>query len=435
MGDAGRERVAAVNRPDQTQPAALANTPSWLFLVMLAGLGWVGPFSIDTVFPAFAQMGVQWGVSEIALQQIISVYLLAFAAMSLFHGPLSDALGRRPVVIAGLIVYTVAAIGCALAPNLAVLLVFRALQGFSAGAGQILSRAMVRDVFADAQAQRTMAHIAMIFGLAPALAPIVGGWVLIVGDWRGIFWFLVALGAVLLVLVVFRLPETHPTERRTTFSARGVGRNLATVWQVPAGRRLALTAMLHFGGIFLYITAAPLFVVNLLGRGEQDFWLLFVPLIGGMVAGSWVSGRLAGRFSGRRLASIGYLISAVAGCVNLALAAFPVTQGVPWSVLVLPVLSFGIAISFPILTLAMLDLYPALRGAAASVQSFVAMIANALIAGLLAPLLAGALWTLAAGSLTFVLSAWALWTWHLRTSGQEPATTPDAPAYEPTDEF
>ena len=184
-----------MTRPDQTTPAALAQTPGWLFLVTLAGLGMIGPFSIDTIFPAFAQLGEQWGASEIALQQIISVYLLAFAAMSLFHGPLSDALGRRPVVIAGLVVYTAASIGCALSPNLTVLLAFRVLQGFSAGAGQIIGRAMVRDVFADAQAQRTMAHIAMIFGLAPALAPIVGGWVLIAGDWRGIFWFLVGLGS------------------------------------------------------------------------------------------------------------------------------------------------------------------------------------------------------------------------------------------------
>lgn len=427
--------MAAVTRSDQARPAVLADTPSWLFLMMLAGLGWIGPFSIDTIFPAFARMGAEWNVSDVALQQILSVYLLAFAAMSLFHGPLSDALGRRPVVIVGLIVYTVAAIGCALAPNLTVLLVFRALQGLSAGAGQILGRAMVRDVFADAQAQRTMAHIAMIFGVAPALAPIVGGWVLLAGDWRNIFWFLVGLGVVLLVMVVFWLPETHPVELRTTFSARGVGRNLAAVWQLPAGRRLALTGMLHFGGNFLYISSATLLVVNLLGRGEQDFWLLFVPLISGMVAGSWVSGRLAGHLSGRRLASIGYLISAGAGVVNLALAAFPATQGLPWAVLALPVMSFGIAVSFPILTLAMLDLYPTLRGAAASVQSFVSMIANAGIAGLLAPLLARSLWTLAAGALAFILSAWALWTWHLRTSGQEPATTPDAPAYEPTDEF
>ena len=134
---------------------------------MLAGLGMVGPFSIDMVFPAFAQMQVQFGVNEVAMQQVVSVYLLAFAVMSLFHGSLSDALGRKPVIIVGGVIYIIAAIGCALAPSLWVLLVFRAIQGMSAGAGQIVSRAIVRDLYQDADAQRMMAQISMIFGLAP----------------------------------------------------------------------------------------------------------------------------------------------------------------------------------------------------------------------------------------------------------------------------
>ena len=122
-------------------PAAAARTePRWLFLVILAGLGMVGPFSIDTMFPAFARMGAEWGVGEIALQQIVSVYLLSFAVMSLVHGPLSDALGRKPVIVAGTIAYIGASIGCALAPSLPVLLGFRALQGLSAGAGAIISQ-------------------------------------------------------------------------------------------------------------------------------------------------------------------------------------------------------------------------------------------------------------------------------------------------------
>jgi DHA1 family bicyclomycin/chloramphenicol resistance-like MFS transporter len=421
--------------PPTSTPRQSVVGPQWLFLVILAGLGMVGPFSIDTIFPAFAQMQREWGSSELALQQLISVYLLSFAVMSLLHGPLSDALGRKPVIIGGTILFIAASIGCALSPSLPVLLFFRAMQGLSAGAGQIISRAMVRDVFSDDQAQRTMSHIAMIFGLAPALAPIVGGWILGVGSWRGIFWFLVGFGVVMLGLVIFALAETHPRELRTKLDARTLVSGLIAVWRDRNGRRLAFTGMFNFAGMFLYISSAPLFILKLLGKGEQDFWILFVPLISGLVLGSWVSGRLAGRMSGRKLASLGYVISLVGGLVNLVFSLFPATQALPWAVLPLPVYSFGIAIAFPILTLAMLDLFPQARGSASSVQSFVALIANAFIAGVLAPAVAFSQPSLAATALALTSVAWFLWRRHLQMTHTEPAATPDAAAYEPTDEM
>lgn len=409
--------------------------PQWLLLTILAGLGMVGPFSIDTIFPAFAQLAVDLDTSPLALQQLISVYLLSFAAMSLFHGPLSDALGRKPVILAGSALFVLSSLACALAPNLAWLLVGRAAQGISAGAGQIISRAMVRDIFSGDRAQRMMAQIAMIFGLAPALAPIVGGWLLVHGDWRGIFWFLTGLGVVLLLLVWFFLPETHPVADRTPLEIGPLFRSLWEVWRDRNGRRLALAAAVNFAGMFLYISSAPMFVVNLLGMGEQDFWVLFVPLISGMVIGSWTSGRLAGRISGRRLATVGYWVSLGGGALNLALMLIPAAQTVPWAVLLLPVYTFGVALAFPILTLAMLDLFPANRGAASSVQSFVSLVFNALIAGALAPAVAFSLPTLAGTTLVLTIIGYLMWRRHLQMTSLEPHVPPDPQSYEPTDEM
>lgn len=423
--------------PAAAQPSApLVDVgPRWLFLVILAGLGMVGPFSIDTMFPAFARMALEFGASELAMQQVVSVYLLAFAVMSLVHGPLSDALGRKPVILAGSAVYIAASIGCALAPNLPLLLVFRAVQGLSAGAGAIISRAMVRDVFADAQAQRTMSHIAMIFGLAPALAPVAGGLLLGWSGWRGIFWALAGLGLVMLVLVLAFMPETHPPERRSPLDLRRLSGGLVAVWRNPHGRRLAFTAMLNNGAMFLFISSAPLFVVNLLGLGENDFWVLFLPLISGMVIGSYVSGRLAGRMSGSRLATLGYRISVVAAVVNLVLALIPATRVLPWAVAPLPLLTFGIALAFPVLTLAMLDLFPDSRGAASSVQNFLALLGNTLISGLLAPALGFAGWALAAGSLTLITCGSLLWRHHLLVVPNVPPAPVDAAAYEPLEDL
>ena len=409
--------------------------PQWLLLTILAGLGMVGPFSIDTIFPAFAQLAVDLDTSPLALQQLISVYLLSFAAMSLFHGPLSDALGRKPVILAGSALFVLSSLACALAPNLTWLLIGRAAQGLSAGAGQIISRAMVRDIFTGNKAQRVMAEIAMIFGLAPALAPIVGGWLLVHGDWRGIFWFMTGLGVVLMLLVWFFLPETHSRADRTPLRVGPLFHSLWEVWRDRNGRRLALAGMVNFAGMFLYISSAPMFVVELLGMGEQDFWVLFVPLISGMVIGSWTSGRLAGRISGRRLATVGYWVSLGGGALNLALMLIPAAQTVPWAVLLLPVYTFGVALAFPILTLAMLDLFPANRGAASSVQSFVSLVFNALIAGALAPAVAFSLPTLAGTTLALTVIGYLMWRRHLQMTSLEPHVPPDPQSYEPTDEM
>ena len=146
--------------------------------LLLGGLAMFGPFSIDTLFPAFPQIGAQMGADALAMQQTISVYLLAYAAMSLLHGPLSDALGRKRVIVSGLLVFALASMGCALAVTLPQLLVFRALQGLSAGVGLIVGRAVIRDVLHGHDAQRLMSQVSMIFGIAPAVAPVLGGWLL-----------------------------------------------------------------------------------------------------------------------------------------------------------------------------------------------------------------------------------------------------------------
>lgn len=408
--------------------------PDSVLVTILAGYGMFGPFSTDTVFPAFTQMGADLAASGVALQQTVSVYMLVYAVFSLFHGPLSDARGRRPVIAAGLLVYIAASIGCALASDLTFLLVMRGLQGAGAGASQIIGRAMVRDYFEGARAQKMMANIAMVFGLAPAAAPIVGGWILGWTDWRGIFWFLTAFG-VLMLLGTLLLPEPLPKGDRRPFNLRAILGGVGHVWSVPAGRRLAVIGALHFAGVFLYIGGAPLVVVHLLGGGEQDFWKLFLPLVGGMITGSWLSGRLA-HWPGRRLARLGYTIGTVGFALNLLLALLPATQGFPWAVAALPLATFGMSVTFPILQLALLDLFPRHRGAASSVGGFTALVLGAVNAGVLAPWLGGiSLAAMATGSLMLFGSAWLLWLRHLAHARREPPTTPDAQAFEPLDEM
>lgn len=389
--------------------------PAPRLVIIFALLAMIGPFTIDTVFPGFASIERQFSIGEAESQQITSIYLLSFAVMSLLHGPISDAVGRKPVIAVSMLIYVVAAIGCALSVSLPMLLAFRALQGFAAGGGQIISRAMVRDLYSGPTAQKLMSQVMMIFTIAPALAPVLGGVLLQAGDWPIIFWFLAAFGLFVAALSWFGLPESHPVQDRRPLRLRPLVSGLVQVAVHGSFMRLALAGSLAFASQFVYIVSAPIFVVRLLGRGEQDFWIFFVPMITGMLLGALVSSRLAGRVPATRLATVGFSLAVVAGVINCVLSALPGAPYLPWAVLTPPLVGFGSALFFPVVQLTMLDIFPAQRGSAASMGSFITLLINAILAGVVAPLVTGTVLQLALTSLGFAVVGWLLWTWHRRS--------------------
>lgn len=400
------------------QPA----TPSTRRLaVLLGGLAMFGPFSIDTIFPAFAVMGQQLGADKLAMQQTISVYLIAYALMSLLHGPLSDAIGRRKVILGGLVVFTFASAGCALSTDLPTLLVFRAVQGLSAGVGMIVGRAVIRDVLHGDDAQRLMSQVSMIFGIAPAIAPIIGGWILGWSNWPAIFWFLVGFSLLLLIGTWRMLPETHPVEARLKVAPGRLLHDYGAIFLNRRFQRLAAAGAFNFSALFLYIASAPVFVLEHLrlngqALGEADFGWFFVPTIGGMVLGAFVSGRSAGRISGVRLVAIGFACSAVAMVLNLAYNFWTDVPQLPWAVVPMTLNAFGIALVFPIITLAILDMYPRQRGAASSLQAFTSLVVAALIAGVVSPAISASPMALAVGATVLMAVGWSFWRWELGSS-------------------
>lgn len=390
-------------------------TPLAVTAVLLALLGMFGPFSIDTPFPAFVQMREEFGVGSAEMQQVVSVYLISFAAMSLFHGPLSDAVGRKPVMVTGAAVYTLASIGAALAPSLSVLLLCRALQGMSAGAGTIVSRTVVRDLFEGAQAQRLMSVVAMIFGIGPAVAPIIGGWLLKLGPWPTVFWFLALFGAFIALSVLILLPESHPPERRTPLRLDALLHNVLAAARDRWFLVLTGANAFSFAAQFLYIAGAPILVVDILGLGEQDFWQLFVPMVSAMVLGSFVNGRLADRVPGHRLITGGQTISLTGATAAVVLAALPTTSGViPFAFVGLVMVAFGTGISMPVYQLALLDAFPRARGTAASVSTFAMLTLNATLAGVVAPAVGGSMLTFSTTSLALLVLGITLWRVHRR---------------------
>src|SRR5690606_17477808 len=177
------------------------------------------------------------------------------------------------------------------------------------------------------------------------------------------------------------LPETHPQDARLELRPRQLVRDYLSILLNPRFQRLAAAAAFNFGALFLYIASAPAYVLDLLRLDERQFGWFFVPTIGGMIIGAWLSGRAAGRISGGRLVTIGFVVSAVAALFNVAYNLSTDVLQLPWAVLPMSLNAFGIALVFPILTRAVLDMYPRQRGSASSLQAFTALVSNALIAG------------------------------------------------------
>src|SRR3954463_11566397 len=218
--------------------SALAHGSSGL-AILLAALSMVGPFTIDTFFPSFHAIAADFGLSKWAVQQTLTAYMLPLSIMSLIQGPVSDAVGRRPVVLTGLCVYTLASVGCAFAPNFATLLIFRALQGVSAGVGMIIGRAVIRDLFEGPQAQKLLSLVTMLFAFAPAVAPVIGGWIHVTLGWHAVFGFMALFGMSLALGAWRMLPETHPKEKRPRLHVETLAR---TAWSVVCHREFLLLA-------------------------------------------------------------------------------------------------------------------------------------------------------------------------------------------------
>ena len=376
---------------------------------LLAALSMIGPFSIDAIFPGFPDIGRDFGVGEVALQQLLSVYLLAYAVMSLFHGALSDAYGRKPVIVTGMAIYAVASVGAAMAPTFGFLLGCRIVQGMCGGAGIVIGRAVVRDTMQGEEAQRMMSKVMMIFGIAPAIAPIIGAWLLGIDGWRGIFWALAAFTVALTVSVARLLVESHPREKRTVFRPRPLLHGYLTIMRDLPFWPLAIASSINFAGLFLYIASAPQLIRDRLHLGADGFPWLFVPVVSGMVIGAFISGRVAGRASAARTVNWGYAAMLSSCVLNLILALALDHPRVPWSTLPLALYGCGVQLAFPTLTLLLLDRFPGQRGGVSSVQAFGSLIFTAIVAGVLSPALSGSMLTLAIGTTVMCLIGLTAW--------------------------
>jgi MFS transporter, DHA1 family, multidrug resistance protein len=355
-----------------------------IFLVYaLAALAALAPFAIDTYLPAFHVMGEALAATDVEIQQSLTFYLLPYAAMTLWHGAISDSIGRITTIKWGLSIFVLASIGCAFAPNVETLWFFRALQGASGGAGNTVARAMVRDLFEGPQAQRVMATVQMLFGIAPAVAPIIGGFLLGI-HWQAIFIFLAIYAGVSLWAAVKFLPETMPPDKRMPLSAKTVMSSYKTIFSDHEYTKVIIAIGANFSGFFVYVLASPVFLGKHLGLSPQQYGYLFVPTVIGMVIGSYLAKRVAGKLSPQKVIKMAYGWMFAIAIINVIVC---YTQPISLVANILPIALFniGMALCMPILSLAALNKHPKIRGTAASGQAFMQMLLSTVSAGLVVP--------------------------------------------------
>lgn len=348
----------------------------------------LGAFSIDAYLPSFHAIGEDLEASRIQVQQTLTVYLGTFAFMMLFYGTLSDTFGRRRVILWSVMGYVTGSACAVFAPSLGWLLAARALQGLSAGAGSVVGRAIVRDLFPGHEGQKMMAYIMMVFSIAPAVAPVIGGWLEVYFGWRSVFVFLTSVSLLMWIAAFKVLPESLPKEARHPLH---LGTILRSYREVGSHRSFILQSLgiaFAFGGFSVYISTAPDFIMHVLHLPETAFAWLFVPIIIGMSSGSWLSAKLSATVDPARLIWFSYAVMGAAALANLAYVNAFISR-VPWAVITPMFYMFGVALASAPMALRVMDLFPTARGMAASLQGFVQMMLFATVAGTIAPLVFG----------------------------------------------
>ncbi|NNG21453.1 multidrug effflux MFS transporter [Telluria aromaticivorans] len=393
----------------ETTPGPIASQASRrTILLLLGGLALLGPLSVDFYLPAFSSIAHSMQVGPAQVQYTLTAYLFSYAVLSLWHGALSDTFGRRKVVIVSLVLFGVASLGCALAPDIGALSVFRMLQGVAAGAGTVIGRAIIRDLYEGAPAARMLSMVSMIFAISPAFAPILGGWVVTAFEWRAIFYALALYTVTLLWFCMRYLPETLAPGERQSLAPAKLFRNYAKVFLSVGFQRGAGAIAVNFAGLFLTVAAAPLVLGEHLGLSANQFGWHFVPMVGGIFLGSLAADRLAGKFGLQRQIGIGFAVMLAGAGANLLYHAV-LPPALPWSVAPIFFYASGMSLAAPGLTLTVLDLFPDVRGVVASMQSFSMVMLTAIVTAVAAPALQHSMFYLALGQLAFGLAGLVLW--------------------------
>ncbi len=324
---AGRARSLILDKPAPPPPPAdaaalpLSRPPRWRIVLVLGSLMAFGPLAIDTYLPSFPLIARDLGVDPASVQATVAVYFLGLALGQVFYGPIADRFGRKPAIHGGLALFVLASAGCAMAGGIGALILLRLLQALGGSAQMVVARAVVRDYFDERESARVLSMLVLVMGVAPILAPILGGQLVVAFGWRAIFWALAAFAALCLLAVRLTLPESLPPERWHRGDLPAVlgiyGRLLAD------GRFMGhvLAGGLISAGMFAYIAGSPFVFMEIFGVTPQHFGFYFGGNAAGFIAASQINARLLRRFAPAGILRAALAVDAAAGLMLLGSAA------------------------------------------------------------------------------------------------------------------
>jgi DHA1 family bicyclomycin/chloramphenicol resistance-like MFS transporter len=349
-------------------------------IVLLGGLSAFGPLSLDTYLPGLPDLQADLGTSTTLAQLTLSTCLLGLASGQIIAGSLSDRFGRHRPLLAGLAIYAIASLACAIAPSIWVLLAARFLQGAAGGAGVVIARATVRDLHEGTEAAVFFSRLMLVSGLAPILAPIFGGQLLRFTDWRGIFIVLGLIGVILLVAAALLLPETLPDDRK---QVGGLGQTISTFGSLLSDRIFlgyAITMGCTGAALFGWISSSPFVIQEIHGLSEQTFSIIFGTVAAGYIISSQINSRLVGRIPLTILLQRGLVAFAICGA--MLLVAVLLDLPLPLFLLPLYMMMWTMGFVFPNSTALALTNYPRAAGSASALLGLAQFTTGAIAAPL-----------------------------------------------------
>ncbi len=336
------------------------------FITMAVALG---PISTDLYLPSLPSIATSLNTDAVTVQLTLSVFLVAFGVSQLFYGPVSDRFGRRPALLAGLAIYTVASLACWIASTVEILIVARFFQALGGCAGPVIGRAAIRDVYGRIEGARVLAYVATAMALAPAVGPVLGGFLEGWFGWRANFLALTLFGGIALVGIWCRLPETNRHMRPDSTQPKRILRNFADFLAHPTYRAYAFAGVFSYCGLFCFISASPLVFIDAYGVKPEIYGFCFAAIVVGYMAGTQLGARLVRRAGIASLTRLGTLLNFVAGVTMTA----TVLAGYGSVATVLPLMVLymvGLGVLMPNALAGMMAPFPERAGAATAFQGF-----------------------------------------------------------------